>query len=123
MRVRVINLNPKMAEEEELQQTLRLLRKRKPAEAVGEGSVAAGSVQRARIRISQWLGRSSGKQAGWYTEGGREAEFLLNEEKEGEARRKDSLSTGDEPRGTAGRRAGAPESKWKGLHAGHTRLC
>lgn len=84
VRVRVINLNPKMAEEEELHQTLRLLRKRKPAEAAGDGSVA-GSVQTARIRIGQWLGRSSGKQAAWYTEGGREAEFLLNEEKEGEA--------------------------------------
>lgn len=108
MRVRVINLNPKMAEEEGLQQTLRLLRKRKPAEAVGEGSVAAGSVQTARIRISQWLGRSSGKQAAWYTEGGREAEFLLNEEKEGEARRKDSLSTGDEPRGTGRQKSGCP---------------
>ena len=31
MRVRVINLNPKMAEEKELHETLKLLRKREPA--------------------------------------------------------------------------------------------
>lgn len=36
--IRVINLNPKMAEKKELHKTLKLLRKRKQAEAVGDNS-------------------------------------------------------------------------------------
>ena len=37
--IRVINLNPKMAEKTELHKTLKLLRKRKQAEVVGDNSV------------------------------------------------------------------------------------
>ena len=122
MRVRVINLNPKMAEEKELHKTLKLLRKKKPAEAVGDHRVTTGSVQMARIGISQGRGRSSGKQGAWYPEGGREAEFLLKEEKEGEApdegqplhrTSQGARATGHEPRGT--RRASGHEPQWTGL--------
>ena len=66
----------------------------------------------ARIRISHGRRRSSGKQGAWYPKGGREAEFLLKEEKEGRHRMKDSLSTehakAHGPQGTShnGRAAG-----------------
>lgn len=105
MRVRVINLNPKMAEEKELHKTLKLLRKRKPAEAVGDHRVTTGSVQMARIGISQGRGRSSGKQGAWYPEGGRVPPSYLRRKRRGRHRMKDSLSTEQAkahgPRGTS----------------------
>lgn len=42
---KVINLNPKMSEEKELQEALNLLKKRKNAEAVGDNSVIFWSIQ------------------------------------------------------------------------------
>ena len=82
MRVRVINWNPKMAEEKGLHKTLKSFRKRTPAKRAGDHSVSTVSIQMVRPRISQWLGRSSGKQGAWSTEGRREAEFLLKEKEE-----------------------------------------
>lgn len=124
MRVRVINWNPKMAEEKELHKTLKLLRKRTPAKAVGNYSVSTGSLQMLRPRISQWLGRSSGKQGAWYTEGAGEAEFLLKEGKEEEGTGGRTASPQNELRCPShGRRAGAGESKLESLRAAHTRPC
>lgn len=61
MRLRVINLNPTMAERKALHETLKLLRKRKQAEAVGDNS-EINHLKLLIVRIIQWFRNGSGKQ-------------------------------------------------------------
>lgn len=62
MRLKVVNLNPKMAKEKEFQKALKLLGERKQAEAVGDNSVIIRRIQIVRIGISRWFRSGSGKQ-------------------------------------------------------------